>query len=117
MKKLCILAIPAIVIVFQFCTATRKAASKQPAKITYITNVQPLIASNCSPCHIPPKGNKKPLDTYASAKDEIDEMIKRIQKNPGEKGFMPFRHTQKLSDSTINVFVQWKTDGLLEGKK
>jgi uncharacterized membrane protein len=117
MKKFSIVVFLVIVVIFQFCTGSRKAASKQPAKITYINNLQPLIASNCSPCHIPPKGNKKPLDTYASAKDEIDEMIKRIQKNPGEKGFMPFRHPKKLSDSTINVFVQWKADGLLEGKK
>jgi uncharacterized membrane protein len=114
MKKFLILIVFSLVIVFQFCTGTRKAASKKSSKITYIKNVQPLIASNCSPCHIPPKGNKKPLDTYASAKDEIDEMIRRIQKEPGEKGFMPFKHTKKLPDSTINTFVKWKADGLLE---
>ena len=39
--------------------------------------------------------------------------LKSIQLNPGEKGFMPFKHP-KLSDSTINVFVKWKEDGLLE---
>ena len=114
MKKLLILSILSTVVVFQFCTSTRKAAAKQPAKITYLTNVEPLISTHCAPCHIPPKGNKKPLNTYASAKDEIDEMIERIQKNPGERGFMPFRHPTKLPDSTINVFVKWKADGLLE---
>jgi uncharacterized membrane protein len=117
MKKLFIVAFLALAVVFQYCTGTRRAASKKPAKITYIGHVQPIISSTCSPCHIPSKGNKKPLDTYASAKDEIDEMIRRIQKNPGEKGFMPFRHPKKLPDSTINVFVKWKEDGLLEGKK
>jgi hypothetical protein len=40
-------------------------------------------------------------------------MIARIQRQPDEKGFMPFKH-QKLSDSTIMVFVNWKKDGLLE---
>jgi hypothetical protein len=53
------------------------------------------------------------LHTYATAKTNIDEMITRIQLNPGDKGFMPFKHP-KLPDSTIQVFVKWKADGLLE---
>lgn len=113
MKKIFILSILSIVVVFQFCTSTRKAAANKPALVTYLTNVQPLISANCSPCHIPPQGNKKPLNSFAAAKDEIDEILVRIQKNPGEKGFMPFKHP-KLSDSTINVFKQWNVDGLLE---
>ena len=82
-------------------------------KITYMANVQPTIVANCSPCHIPPKGFKKAFNTYDSVRLNIDEMIARIQKRPDEKGFMPFKH-QKLSDSTIMVFVNWKKDGLLE---
>jgi len=114
MKKLSLLSILVVVVVFQFCTGTRKAASNQPSKITYMAHVEPLISSNCAPCHIPPKGNKKPLNTYLDAKDEIDEVLTRIQKNPGEKGFMPFKHPTRLPDSTINVLVKWKVDGLLE---
>ena len=41
-------------------------------------------------------------------------MIRRIELNPTDKGFMPFRKTEKLSDSTIAVFKQWKADGMLE---
>jgi hypothetical protein len=74
---------------------------------------KPLIVANCSPCHIPPKGFKKALDTYDAAKTNIDDMLTRINLNPGDRGFMPFKHP-KLSDSTINVFAQWKKDGLLE---
>ena len=81
--------------------------------MTYAANVQPLLVANCSPCHFPPKGNKKPLDTYEAVSKNIDDMISRVSRNPGDKGFMPFKHP-KLSDSTINVLVQWKTDGLLE---
>jgi hypothetical protein len=40
-------------------------------------------------------------------------MLTRINLNPGDRGFMPFKHP-KLSDNTINVFAQWKKDGLLE---
>jgi hypothetical protein len=72
-----------------------------------------LMVAPCSPCHFPPKGNKKPYDTYLGVKNDIDSILVRINKNPNEKGFMPFKHP-KLPDSTINVLVQWKKDGLLE---
>ena len=84
-----------------------------PVKLTYVKNIQPLMITNCSPCHIPPKGFKKPYDRYEEVKVDIDPIIVRIQKNPGEEGFMPFKHP-KLSDSTILVYVQWRKDGLLE---
>ncbi|MES1218310.1 MAG: hypothetical protein ABUT20_22580, partial [Bacteroidota bacterium] len=68
----------------------------------------------CSPCHIPAKGgNKKPYDNYANVSKDIDAMIQRIQLNPTDKGFMPFKG-KKLSDSTIAIFQKWKADGLLE---
>ena len=96
----------------QYCSSSRKVAQKAPEKVTYEARVQSIISANCSPCHIPP-GNKGDLNTYATASAHIDDIIARIQKNPGERGFMPMRHP-KLSDSTIQVFVQWKADGLLE---
>ncbi len=111
-RTIIILAICIIITTFQFCSASRKAA-KEPAKVTYVGNMQSLVQTNCSPCHFPPKGNKKPLDSYAALSQSINEVIVRINKNPGEKGFMPFKHA-KLSDSTINVFVLWQKDGLLE---
>lgn len=83
------------------------------AKTTYTANVQQLVIANCSPCHIPPNNRKKPYDTYAALKGDIDDIISRIEKNPDDRGFMPFKHA-KLSDSVINVFVKWKADGLLE---
>ncbi len=100
-------------LVFQFCSSTKNAAKKQSAKITYTANVQPLMLAQCTPCHFPPKGNKKPLDNYMALKVNIDEIISRIQREPTHRGFMPFKKP-KLSDSLINVYVQWKTDGLLE---
>lgn len=113
MKKIVLFSLIATGTIFQFCSSTKKAQAPAPAKVTYAANVQPVIQNNCSPCHIPPKGNKEALNTYDAAKAHIDESIKRIQLNPTDKGFMPFKHP-KLADSTINVFVQWKADGLLE---
>ena len=112
MKKTIVILFLVTGALFQFCSSTKKAQVSAP-KITYAANVEPLITMHCSPCHIPPKGNKEPLNTYATAKAHVDESIVRMNKNSDEKGFMPFKHP-KLSDSTVNVFVQWKTDGLLE---
>ncbi|MEO7291940.1 MAG: hypothetical protein ABIW34_02470 [Ginsengibacter sp.] len=112
MKKLCVLLLFAAPLALQFCSSSKNATKDIPM-ISYTTNVQPLILANCSPCHIPPKGRIKALDTYASAMSNIDSIITRVNKNPNEKGFMPFKHP-KLADSTINVLVQWKKDGLRE---
>lgn len=103
----------ATALVFQYCSSSKKAAAKMPAAVTYQANVMPVIQSSCAPCHIEGKGNKKPLDNYASASSVADDIILRIQKNPGDRGFMPFKH-DKLSDSAIVVFVNWKRDGLKE---
>ena len=114
MKKKCIVLILALPFAFQFCSSTKRSANVIAApKITYVADVQQTIIANCSPCHIPPKGFKRAFNTYNSARFNIDEMIVRIEKQPGEKGFMPFKH-KKLADSTIMVFVNWKKDGLLE---
>ena len=121
MKKYLVLLLLPVVLVFQFCSSTKKTsgtsastpATSTPtvAKMTFEHDLKPLISEKCGPCHT--TGNKKKLDVYAGSKETVDDMIARIEKNPGEKGFMPFRH-DKLSDSAINVFKQWKTDGLLE---
>ncbi|MEP6950369.1 MAG: hypothetical protein ABI863_13885 [Ginsengibacter sp.] len=114
MKKLCIVLALALPMVFQFCSSSKKSRSAMVTpKITYMANVQPTIVGNCSPCHIPPKGSKKAFDNYDSVRSSIDDIIARIQKQPDEKGFMPFKHP-KLSDSAIMVFVNWKKDGLVE---
>ena len=119
MKKYLVLLMLPAVLVFQFCSSPKKSSSSTPAtttapavaKMTFDTNLKPLISDKCAPCHT--TGKMKKLDVYDGSKATIDDMIARIEKNPGEKGFMPMRH-DKLSDSAINVFKQWKADGLLE---
>jgi hypothetical protein len=115
MKKFLILAgVMTTVILFSNCHSAKKASAEIVApKTTYQNSIQTLVVNNCSPCHIPSKGgNKKPLDTYDAAKTNIDDMIHRIELNPTDKGFMPFKHA-KLSDSTIAVFKQWRDNGML----
>jgi len=111
-KKTILILFVAAGAVFQFCSGPKQAQATV-ARFNYTSDIQPVITQHCSPCHIPPKGNKEALNTYEAAKKNIDESIRRISLNPTDKGFMPFKHP-KLSDSTINVFVKWKEDGLLE---
>lgn len=117
MKKYFVfLPLIAVALVFSYCKSSKKAmASKTPPKMVFENGLQTLIVGNCSPCHIPAKGGqKKSYDNYANVKTDIDEIIRRIELNPTEKGFMPFRKEVKLSDSTIAVFKKWKEDGMLE---
>ena len=121
MKKISIfLLLGTTVLVLVNCDPSKKAAAKTetapPPKVavTYATNLEPIIMANCSPCHIPAKGgNKRAYDNYANVKTDIDEIIRRIELNPTDRGFMPFKHP-KLSDSTIMMFKQFKADGAME---
>ncbi len=114
MKKYFLLTVIALAtLVLSQCSSAKKATAVIP-KSTYATNVSTVIMSHCTPCHVPSKGgNKKPYDNFANAKTDIDEIIRRIELNPSDKGFMPFKHP-KLNDSTIMVFKKWRDDGLLE---
>lgn len=113
MRKVSIgLVLVSIAFIFQYCSSSKKAKATRFV-VTYENSVSTIIQENCAPCHIAGKGNKKPLNNYTAASSSIEEIIARTQKNPGERGFMPMMHP-KLADSTINLFVQWKTSGLKE---
>lgn len=101
------------IIAFSYCSPSRNAAGKKIIPVTYEANVSPIIMTNCAPCHFPDKGGrKKPLNNYTAVSTQIEDVLRRIQLNPTDRGFMPDKHP-KLSDSTIRVIQQWKKDGLL----
>lgn len=120
MKKFFIItSFSASILVLSNCNSAKKTAASAPPEpkplVTYASKVQATIAGYCSPCHLPSQGGfKKAYDNYANVKTDIDEIIRRIELNPTDKGFMPFKKTAKLGDSTINVFKQFKADGVLE---
>ncbi len=113
MKKLLLFtAFATTIFLFTHCRSTKAVTATK--KLTYTADVQPIMAVKCTPCHFPDKGGKvEALNNYTSVKDHIDDIIRRIELNPGEKGYMPFKKP-KLGDSTINVFKQWKADGMAE---
>lgn len=116
MKRFGIMAILMLLAsVLQFCGSAKKiktAAAGQPT--TFEANVLPVIKAKCAPCHVAPIGTKKHLTDFASAREEADSILRRIQLNPGEKGFMPYRKSERLPDSLVQVFVKWKAEGFRE---
>jgi hypothetical protein len=116
MKKVFTLFLISGLVVFLVnCNPAKKATGSPASVTTWEAHVQPLVMTHCTPCHIPAKGgNKKAYDNYANVKTDIDEMIRRIELNPGDRGFMPFRAKEKLSDSIINVFKEFRGDGVVE---
>jgi hypothetical protein len=116
MKKIYVFIGMAILTAGLTYCSTAKKATIQPveSKSTYAAAVAPVISAACAPCHITGQGNKKPFDNYANVKSDIDEMIRRVELNPGERGFMPFRRAHKLGADTIAIFKKFKEDGALE---
>lgn len=115
MKKIIILTgISAVALLLINCNPSKKVASSETPKTTYATDITTAINTYCTPCHVPDKGgNKRAYDNFANTKADIDEIIRRIELNPGERGYMPFKKP-KLSDSVIAVFKKWKADGTPE---
>ena len=116
MKKIYVFAAMAILSLgLTYCHSSKKAIAAAVPKTTYAATLSPVIAEKCSPCHIPSKGgNKKAYDNYANVKADIDEIIRRIELNPTDKGFMPFKKPEKLAADTIAVFKSFKEAGMLE---
>jgi mono/diheme cytochrome c family protein len=114
MKKIYVVSMLAIVsLTLAYCSASKKAA--RIPKSTFAANLSTVISANCAPCHIPALGgNKKAYDNYANVQTDIDEMIRRIELNPTDRGFMPFKKAEKLPVEIVDAFKKWKADGMLE---
>lgn len=73
----------------------------------------PVMQASCTPCHFPPGGKKEALDSYEAVSKNIDAVIERIKLPQSDIKFMPFKLKKPaLTDSAINVLVQWKEQGM-----
>ena len=97
MKKVC-LAVSAVM-VFIACSPKVSSSSsstsdkkKTDANALYNSEVKSIVEAKCTPCHFPDQGgNKAALNSFDAVSGHISEMIERVQKNPDERGFMPFK--------------------------
>lgn len=85
--------------------------------VTYNENIKTIINNNCIICHgtIPANGAPMSLTTYALVKDAIlnRPLIDRISRPQGAPGMMPNGGT-RLPQSSIDLIIQWKDQGLQE---
>lgn len=83
--------------------------------VSYTTDVAPMLQMHCTPCHFPDGGKRKFLDTHAAVKDNIDDILHRVQLPQDSSAFMPFKLKKTpLSDSMVMVLKAWKETGMGE---
>ena len=111
MKYLLVLFTLSLLIILPFCTTSRKArGGKNEARVSYTTDVAPVMQVHCTPCHFPDGGKMKFLDTYTAVSNSIDDILYRVQLPSDSTRFMPFKSKKEpLSDSLIQVFKLWKS--------
>lgn len=82
--------------------------------VIFNLNIKSIWDSKCTACH-QTGTNYAPIirDDYASIKGKIDETIIRINKGTMDGGYMP-KGGSKCSQSELDMFAKWKSDGLLE---
>lgn len=114
MKKYIILILIAVIVVV---ACSRKSTPAVPVpKITYKTNLIPILQSSCSPCHFPSQGGRvASFASYDAAKIHIGQMIARVQLDSANPKFMPFKHKRpSLTVAQIDTLKRWGSDGYLK---
>jgi hypothetical protein len=118
MKKSIALLTLMVVVLIASCSkksTSVKSVAEKPMPTVYTAHVLPLLQMNCTPCHFPSKGGfKANFENYESALKFGPDMLVRIQLNPGKRGFMPFKGTNKLAAEDIAVIKKWVDEGMPE---
>lgn len=120
MKLRFIFLILLLATIFIQCSGPKKVTAvkseTKPLKlVSYATDIKPILLKHCTPCHFPETGKKKFLDTYQSARDNIMDIIARVQLNRSDEKFMPFKlKKEPLSDSLITILKTWRSSGMTE---
>ncbi|WP_298311572.1 hypothetical protein [uncultured Aquimarina sp.] len=84
--------------------------------VTYDNNVKAIIDNNCTSCHNDPPINfaPMPLITFDQVKEAVDNrgLLDRVSSE--DTNFLMPAGGPRLPQATIDIILQWNTDGLLE---
>ena len=85
-----------------------------PDTVTYNNSIKAIIDANCIACH----GNSNPLanlslTNFNQVKEEVGNIIERIERQQGAQGMMP-QSGARLPKSSINIIKKWRDDGSIE---
>lgn len=114
MKNTLLVVILISVAFFAACSKKNSPGKSKFIPTTYTIDVAPLIQAKCTPCHLPSKGGRKAnFETYEGTKKFAEDILARVQLNPTDRGFMPFKH-DKLPAEEIQIFKKWLEQGMQE---
>jgi len=93
----------------------------QSKKVTFYQDIEPIIHTNCTPCHQPGKIGPFSLITYqdvAKRAKHIGEVTWSRYMPPwtADRSFQSFANERGLSEKEIETIQAWITNGLPEGK-
>lgn len=94
----------------------------QTAKVTFYEHIEPIIHSNCMPCHRPGQAAPFSLITYEDVSRK-GEFIARVTKDrymppwKADPGFQQYRNARSLTDGDINLIQSWVLDGMPKGRR
>jgi uncharacterized membrane protein len=112
MKKIRLITfiIPLVLLTINCSTSkTAKPDYVEVKKISYKTDIEPIIANSCTPCHIPPQGRKKPLESYDHVKANISAILERVQLPQSNRNVMPpVNKKPALTTDQIALLTKWQ---------
>lgn len=78
-------------------------------KMEYEKKIAPILEHSCKPCHFPDAGGKRrALHEYERVVKNVEHILKRTQKEPGSKGFMPYKSKRDpLTAQDIQTIKDW----------
>ncbi|MAD96175.1 MAG: hypothetical protein CMB99_02505 [Flavobacteriaceae bacterium] len=99
-------------LIFQNCKTTKDVTvyktKSEITGVTYTNDIKPIMAKKCTPCHFPKFGRKKMLDTYVATRENITDIIARVQLPKDDIKYMPFKSKRPaLTDQELEIFKNW----------
>lgn len=83
--------------------------------VTYQQDIRPIFEAHCLSCHGNRESKKRQLHTYDTISEKIDDILYRVQLEPSNRKFMPYKMRQApLSSAQIAVLQAWKDGGMVK---
>lgn len=97
-------------------------AQEIPAKVTYHSHIEPIIRTNCAPCHQPGKAGPFSLLTYedVAKRAKFIAHVTQTRYMPPWRADPEFRHfanERVLTDAQIALIQAWFKTGMQAGRK
>lgn len=103
---------------FGLCRVTLLTA--QVPEVTFYKDVQPIIHTNCTPCHQPGKAGPFSLITYADVSNKADFIfyVTKIKYMPpwqADPSYQTYLNERLLTEKEIETIQRWIAQGKKEG--